>query len=199
MRRRVRRTRSSQRPSQRLYRRAIARYGQRRGGRSRPSSPDGPEREDALIEPAVSPLELLRAHPRRPKDRVRRVVAAPIPVEVPPLGLEPGEQRGPRIRRQDVEGRALELRALDPLRGPPKHLGAVPVEAQDEAAVDLDPVPVEEGVRPGDIVALSDQGVEQLETRALVTRRAMLRAELECRLYPIELERLVGFAVQGPR
>lgn len=41
--------------------------------------------------------------------------------------------------------------------------------------------------------------VEQLETRALVTRRAMLRAELECRLYQIELERLVGFAVQGPR
>jgi outer membrane protein TolC len=34
--------------------------------------------------------------------------------------------------------------------------------------------------------------VAQLETRALSTRRALLRSELECRLRQIELERLVG-------
>ncbi len=79
---------------------------------------------------------------------MRRVVEAPVAVEEPPLGLHPPEERRAGIRRQDVERRALEPVRLDPRDGPVEDVGAVVVEAEDEAAVHLDAVVVEDPDAP---------------------------------------------------
>ena len=83
-------------------------------------------------------------------------------MEEAPLGLHPPEERRAGIRREDVEGRALQALLLDPVaRVCSKHVRAVVVEAEHEAAVHLDAVAVEELDAPRVV----------LGARALLARR----------------------------
>lgn len=72
------------------------------------------------------------------------VVERPVAMEEPPPGLHPAEERRAGVGRQDVERGALEPVRLDPGDGPVEDVGAVVVEAEDEAPVHLDPVVVED-------------------------------------------------------
>ncbi len=127
---------------ERLWRYDIARYGgTARQSRGRRRQMDPWRR--AVRRASRNLMELGGRHVLRLKDDMGRVVAAPVPVQNPPLGLERPEERRTGVRREDVEGRALEPVRLDPLGRRDEHVPAVLVEAEDEAAVHLDPVVVE--------------------------------------------------------
>ena len=80
---------------------------------------------------------------QRTEDDVRRVVEIEVAVQDPARGFHLAEERRPRIRREDVEGRALDVVLLDPADGAIEDVAAIVVEAEDEARRDRDAVVVE--------------------------------------------------------
>src|SRR5262249_59681922 len=91
--------------------------GEHRVAMLRAAAPDRTVREESLIAPGVTLLELLAAHVLGMEHHVPGVVLVPVAVPDAPLGLELPEERRPRIRREDVEGGALEAVGFDPLHG----------------------------------------------------------------------------------
>jgi hypothetical protein len=117
-----------------------------------PATPDRSVREQSPIAPGISLLELLGRHVPGPEDGVGRVVESPVLVQEPPLCLHLTEQRRSRIGRQDVKCGALEPGRLDPGDGPLEDIAAVMVEAQHEAAIDLDTVVMKDRHAPGVVI-----------------------------------------------
>src|SRR5207253_797252 len=78
----------------------------------------------------------------------RRVLQAPADQQAPLRLHLPVERRG-RVRREDVEGGAFQAVGLDPLRRRGEDAPVVVVEAEHEAAVDLDAVVVQDAHAPG--------------------------------------------------
>ena len=77
--------------------------------------PDRRVREESLVAERAACGELLLGHPRGTEDDVRGVVEAPLPVQYPPLGLEavllqprdrPGEDVGAVVVEADENARA---------------------------------------------------------------------------------------------
>lgn len=135
-------------PVRALVQVAAAEVGRQGAPVHRSPPPDRAVREEARVAPGVALHQPLGRHQLRPEHDVRRVVQLPIPVQDARFGFELPEQRGSRVGRQDVEGRALEALALDPLDRPLEHVRPVVVEAEDEAPVHLDPVVVEDADAP---------------------------------------------------
>ncbi len=115
----------------------------------RPAAPDGGMREELAIAPGVSGLQLPRAHVHGAEDGVGRVVEIPVGVQKPALLLQLTKQRRARIRREDVKRCAFEAVGFDPVDGAGKDVFPIMVQAQHEAAVDLDAVVVKEAHAAG--------------------------------------------------
>src|SRR5579862_7911355 len=100
--------------------------------------PDRGMREQSLVDPGVTVLKLFRRHMLWPENGVRSVVERPIPVEQAALFFHLAEQRGRRVRCDNVEGRTLEAILFDPLRRAREDIFSIVVEAKNKRAVHLD-------------------------------------------------------------
>src|SRR6185437_1542079 len=78
------------------------------------------------------------------KHDVRRIVEMPVTMQEASLRSELVEQRRPGIRREDVEGCALEPVRLDPLDRLLEHVGLIVIEAEHEATVHLNAMAVQD-------------------------------------------------------
>ena len=124
------------------------RHGEVREQRAAVGGPAMPNRtmgEQAPVAPGVALGQLLDLHVARLEHDVGRVVARPVAVQESTFRFELTEQRRARVGRQDVERRALQALGLDPVHEFRETIRVIVVEAQYEAAVDLDAVVVQQG------------------------------------------------------
>src|SRR5207247_4413741 len=99
--------------------------------------------------PAVASLPHLRVHVPRPEDAVRRVVQVPVLMKQPALGFHLPEEGSAGVGGEDVERGVLHPAALDPVDQVLEAVRAVVIEAEDEAAIYLDAIVVEDAHAAG--------------------------------------------------
>src|SRR5262249_50480993 len=78
-----------------------------------------------LVAPGVALGQFLRAQVLGPEHDVRRVIARPVVMQQPALGLHPSKERRAGVRREDVERGALQAVRFDP--GDPPRADVAPI------------------------------------------------------------------------
>src|SRR5678816_1218611 len=100
-------------------------------------------REQPLVDPPIASLKLFRSHVLRPEDGMARVIQGPVAMQDAAFRFHLAKQRGRRIWSEDVEGGALQTILFNPLRCVRENIFAIVIETEDERAVHLDAVVVE--------------------------------------------------------
>lgn len=115
----------------------------------RAAAPNRGVREEALVNPGIAPFEFFGRHVLGAEDGMRRVVERPFGVQQTALGFHLAKERSGGIRREDVKRGAFEAILFDPIGGAGEDVFRVVIEAEDEGAVDLNAVVMEEADAAG--------------------------------------------------
>src|SRR5207253_5410563 len=106
----------------------------------RAPAPDGRMRKQALVDPGVAVLQFFWRHVFGLKNGMTRVVERPVAMQDSPLRLHLSKERRCRIRSKNVKCGTLQPVLFNPLRSAREYVFAVVIEAEDERAVHLNAI-----------------------------------------------------------